>query len=114
MIEELDIEEQEPAPLDGSPFINNFVLTHLGEPICINEYVQKLAECSNIHVLQFNELCVENANMLNKYHIDPNAEFIDFKLNKRDGRKRHHLFMQVRLNAMKQFLEKEKRANAVF
>ena len=67
-----------------------------------------------MHVLQFNELDVENANQLHKYHIDPNAEFIDFKLERREGRKRHHLYMQVRLNAMKQFLEKEKRGNAVF
>ena len=37
LLEELGVEDQDPG-IDESPYINNFVLTHLGEPICINEY----------------------------------------------------------------------------
>ena len=71
---------------DNSHYFKWLELTYYGEPICINEYATRIAQCSeSVHVIQLNDFQADLPSTLKGQHIDYNCEAYELVLNERPG-----------------------------
>ena len=60
--------------VDDSEFFPQYELTHLGQPICINEYATEIAaQGPQTHVIQIDDYC-EDPVEINNNHLDLESE----------------------------------------
>ena len=55
LLNELKVENPDPREIDQTEYTQVYELTHLGEIICINEYMKHIAEPPSVRVIQLND-----------------------------------------------------------
>ena len=55
LLNELKVENPDPSEIDQTEYTQVYELTHLGEIICINEYMKHIAEPPSVRVIQLND-----------------------------------------------------------
>ena len=66
ILKDLDIKTPEPSTIDQTKYTEIYEITHLGEPICINEYMKHIATPPSVRVIQLNDHQAAVSNQLKR------------------------------------------------
>ena len=83
---------------DKSKIKNRYVLTCEGEPICLNEYCTKIANYTNVHVVELDTLQDDYA--IKEGHVNQECEWNELVLTARPGRANFTLVQDCNLKEL--------------
>ena len=99
-----------------APYVREYAMTTLGEPICLNEYAAMIvSKTKRAHIVLNEDYSFWMGFLLKKHHINLDAGIDEFKLEEHTGRERLYYGFNIKcLRIYDYFKQARKRDRHVF